>query len=467
MPQLRKAAVQVAIVGFLAFCGPGLFNALTGLGNAGSGSSDTSAWANGCLYLCFAGLGYFAGAAFNLLGPHILFMIGGLTYAFYAVCVYFTTPERVWLAAIGGAVLGSGAGLFWTAQGALVMAYSTSSNQGQYIALFWAIFNCGAMLGGILEFAINFNNDKGGANPASYFTFIGLMVAGALSSVVVLISPSKVEKEDGANVEFPPAASVSEELKNALMGIKEPFVKCTVLYFLASGLPYTYDFNGFNAYQFNTRTRGLNSAIFWGSEMLTAVLYGRFLDMRSLTVLARARGGLSILAILVFASYACALLAQFFICGGWDKGNKCAQMMDVADGTASSILAILVMPLLGSADAAFQTYAYWIMGRAAGSSPEKNVRYMAVYKSVQSFGAAIAWLSDLSHAYSYRTQAIVNCSVMFVSFVPVACRGFGHLQPDDAREVTGQEPQATTLRLAREVTGQEDGTEQAKEATRC
>merc|ERR1712232_1467390 len=193
---------------------------------------------------------------------HILFIIGGLAYAFYAVSVYYTTPERIWLAAVGGAVLGSGAGLFWTAQGALVMAYSTTSNQGQYIALFWAIFNCGAMLGGLLEFAINFHNDEG-----------------ALSSAVVLVQPAKVEKEDGSRgVEFPVAASVSHEIEHAVMGIKEPFVKCTFLYFLASGFPYTYDFNGFNAYQFNTRTRGLNSAIFWGSEMLTAVLYGRFLD---------------------------------------------------------------------------------------------------------------------------------------------------------------------------------------------
>jgi hypothetical protein len=302
------------------------------------------------------------------------------------------------------------------------------------------------MLGGILEFAINFDNNEGGANPASYFTFIGLMVVGALSTIILLVGPSRVQKEDGVvGVEFPAAGSVRDELTHALMGIREPFIKCTILYFLASGLPYTYDFNGFNASQFNTRTRGLNSAIFWGSEMLTAVLYGRFLDRPRLSVHARARGGLSILATLVVTSYACALTAQFFVCGGWDKRHKCAQMMDVADGTTQSILAMLVMPLLGAADAAFQTYAYWIMGRAGGGSPEKNVKYMAVYKSSQSFGAAIAWLSDLSNAYSYRAQAIVNCSVMLLSFIPLASYGFKFLQSDDSANqlLSGSQPAGT------------------------
>ena len=142
-----NAERQIAIVGLLAFCGPGMFNvrllssvfqkldvacsspgrgsvppplarslqALNGLGNAGSGSASVAAMANGSLYCTFAVCGYFAGAAFNLVGPLPLFVIGGLTYALYAAAIYFT-EQISWLAAVGGAVLGVGAGLFWTAQ---------------------------------------------------------------------------------------------------------------------------------------------------------------------------------------------------------------------------------------------------------------------------------------------------------------------------------------------------------------
>jgi hypothetical protein len=43
---------------------------------------------------------------------------GGLTYVFYVVCQYIAArmPEYDWLAILSGAVLGVGAGLFWTAQ---------------------------------------------------------------------------------------------------------------------------------------------------------------------------------------------------------------------------------------------------------------------------------------------------------------------------------------------------------------
>eukprot|EP00913_Durusdinium_trenchii_P025947 g24345.t1 len=67
----RKADArsQVVVIGWLAFCGPGLFNALNGLGNAGSDDADVAALANGCLYCTFALCGYFGSVAFNLLGP--------------------------------------------------------------------------------------------------------------------------------------------------------------------------------------------------------------------------------------------------------------------------------------------------------------------------------------------------------------------------------------------------------------
>lgn len=42
-----------------------------------------------------------------------------------------------------GAILGICAGLLWTAQGSLMLAYSTEQTKGRYIAMFWIIFNLG------------------------------------------------------------------------------------------------------------------------------------------------------------------------------------------------------------------------------------------------------------------------------------------------------------------------------------
>ena len=58
---------------------------------------------------------------------------------------------------------------------------------------------------------------------------------------------------------------------------------------------------------------------------------------------------------------------------------------------------------LGAADAIYQTYAYWLMSMAAGSDVRKTAMYSAVYKGVQSLGAGLAWIIDLSEA-SYFLQ---------------------------------------------------------------
>jgi hypothetical protein len=55
---------------------------------------------------------------FNIFGNRILMGAGGLTYVFYVIAQYVAAkdPSFGWLAILSGAVLGIGAGLFWTAQ---------------------------------------------------------------------------------------------------------------------------------------------------------------------------------------------------------------------------------------------------------------------------------------------------------------------------------------------------------------
>ncbi|EKX32126.1 hypothetical protein GUITHDRAFT_148823, partial [Guillardia theta CCMP2712] len=65
------------------------------------------------LYFCFAVSGMLGGALFNAIGPRLLVGLGGTTYAGYAMAAY-----------LAGGLLGIGAGCFWTAQGAIMMAYA-------------------------------------------------------------------------------------------------------------------------------------------------------------------------------------------------------------------------------------------------------------------------------------------------------------------------------------------------------
>ena len=53
--------VQVYFLGFVCFMGPGLFNALTGLGGGGQLNATTNSNANSALYATFAVAAFFAG----------------------------------------------------------------------------------------------------------------------------------------------------------------------------------------------------------------------------------------------------------------------------------------------------------------------------------------------------------------------------------------------------------------------
>ena len=57
-----------------------------------------------------------------------------------------------------GAILGVCAGMLWTAQGSLMLAYPTESQKGKFIAIFWSIFNLGGVVGAAVSLGSNFDN---------------------------------------------------------------------------------------------------------------------------------------------------------------------------------------------------------------------------------------------------------------------------------------------------------------------
>ncbi len=59
---------------------------------------------------------------------------------------------------VAGAILGICAGLLWTAQGSLMMAYPTESQKGKFIAIFWSIFNLGGVVGAAVACGRNWHS---------------------------------------------------------------------------------------------------------------------------------------------------------------------------------------------------------------------------------------------------------------------------------------------------------------------
>ena len=69
---LRKGFNQNIMAGIIAFKGPGLFNALQGLGNAGGSDPTVAATMNATLYATFSIFGILLGSLFNLLGEFLV-----------------------------------------------------------------------------------------------------------------------------------------------------------------------------------------------------------------------------------------------------------------------------------------------------------------------------------------------------------------------------------------------------------
>ena len=129
-----------------------MFNALTGMGGGGQIDATTADNANTALYSTFAVTGFFAGSICNRIGIKTALSLGGLGYCIYvASFLAYNHTKNEGFNIFAGALLGVCAGLLWTAQGSIMMAYPKESSKGKYIAYFWMIFNLGAVIGSLVS----------------------------------------------------------------------------------------------------------------------------------------------------------------------------------------------------------------------------------------------------------------------------------------------------------------------------
>lgn len=89
------------------------------------------------LYTCFSISTLFSGVVVSALGPRLTLFIGAFTYVLFLAANVHVVPAVLVAAS---AVIGVGAALLWTAQGAFLVANTTPRTLSQRSGLFWAIF---------------------------------------------------------------------------------------------------------------------------------------------------------------------------------------------------------------------------------------------------------------------------------------------------------------------------------------
>ncbi|CAG8631751.1 7973_t:CDS:2, partial [Acaulospora morrowiae] len=398
--------VQVIIVGVICLLTSGMFNALNGLGGGGQLDTRVASNANVALYTTFSIGGLLAGPIVNKFGPSISMALGGTTYAIYSGSLLYFNHERGELFPVfAGAILGLGAALLWTGQGAIMLSYPFEENKGKYIGLFWIIFNLGGVLGSIVPIALNWNSEAGSVNDGTYIGFIILMGLGAILALV-LLPPSKVYHDNGQHViiqKYP-------RWRTEVFEVLKLFLNWKILLlspmFIASNWFYAYQFNDVNAFYFNIRTRAFNNLWYWAAQIVGAAIFGKFLDIKALSRRNRGLIGLLILAITVMAIWIGGLVFQLTY-----KREDKVTPMDLYD--PGYFPKLLLYILYGMNDAMYQCYAYWVMG-ALTNDATILARFSGYYKAVQSAGGAASWRIDAVNT-GFLEQLIICWSLLAVS----------------------------------------------------
>ncbi|KAM5530428.1 hypothetical protein V8D89_015903 [Ganoderma adspersum] len=378
--------IQVVFLGFVCFMGPGLFNALNGLGGGGMVEPSTSANANSTLYATFAVAAFFAGSINNVLGSRMTLLLGTTGYALYigSYLAYKIHPNTGPFVLAAGAYLGVSAGLLWTAQGSLMLAYPTEDQKGMFIGIFWSIFNLGGVVGAAVSFGNNFDNTV-----LSTGTYIGFIVLTGIGVLIPLLmaNPAKMIRSDGTRVISPRHPSWKSELYGLYLTLRtDPWIVLLFPMFFASNWFYTWQFNDYNGALFTIRARALNNLIYWLSQIVGSVSIGFLLDQRGLSRRFRAFSGWVVLIIMVFVVHTWA----YFYQKGYTR-ESIGDKIDIHERGYPAHLCLYIA--CGLLDSMWQTTAYWFMG-AMSNDPAKLANFSGFYKSLQSAGAAGVWRGD-------------------------------------------------------------------------
>ncbi|KAH4201800.1 hypothetical protein HBH92_143130 [Parastagonospora nodorum] len=406
LPRYDNPSVQVTLVALVSFLCPGMWNALNGLGGGGLVDAKPANNANVALYSTFAVVGFFAGIVTNKLGVRATLSLGGFGYTLYSSSLLcYKHTENAGSLIFAGLQLGLCAGLFWTAQGMVMLSYPTEETKGKYIAWSWMIYNMGAVIGSAIALVQNMHSDDNDVGDATFYVMISLSLLGTILSLL-LCEAKAVKRSDGSPVSLPQSPTWKSEVRGLTDTLKhDTYILLLFPMFFASNFFYPYQFNTFNLATFNIRTRSLNNTLYWLAEIGGSYLAGYALDSSRLRRSSRARIATGVLFVLIFTVWTGAFVWQrnrpHTIAGAIKK--------DFTDSDyAGPMLLYLAFGLFA---AVWQTCLYWFLG-ALTNDNRKLANFAGFYKGVQSAGGAVS--------FRINTLAVSSVNELIVCWVLLA-----------------------------------------------
>ncbi|KAF5559222.1 hypothetical protein FMEXI_95 [Fusarium mexicanum] len=388
----RGVFFQATIVGFAAFAAPGLWNAMNSVG-AGGQQTPYLVMAGNALLFSLMTLTCLSGSIIaNRIGLKYTLTLGTTGFVIYSAALYQNNRYGTeWFIYVGSAACGITAGLFWAAEGAIMLSYPEPASRGRYLAYWLCYRNSGSILGGIIN--LSFNAKGRTTGKLDWRTYIVFVVLQCIAPAVVclLSPPEKVRRRNGTRVAEIERVSDIQEMKalGRLMLRKEILLLTPLFIYINWSLPYV---GSYISLYFSVRARALASLVSALAQITGTLFMGIFLDGTRFSLRTRAVGAYIVIMSLIAGCWVWGTIIQ-------REYTRKAPVLDWSDDGFGRGWALYI--LWQTNWALTYSFGYWMIGSLA-REPADVPRLSSYIRALESAGQTIS--SGISSTKTPRTM---------------------------------------------------------------
>jgi len=190
-------------------------------------------------------------------------------------------------------------------------------------------------------------------------TYIGFLILTFLGACLswTLVDAKHVVRRDGSKIILMKHPTWKSEIIGLWETLRsDPYIILLFPMFFASNWFYTYQFNDVNLVSFTTRTRALNSTLYWLAQMFGALIFGFALDFPNVRRTTRAKAAWAAMFVLTFAVWGGGYVFQ----AKYTRKDTGAEDYCLFDWKSNGYVGPMFLYIFyGFYDAAWQTCVYW------------------------------------------------------------------------------------------------------------